>query len=556
MYKGEEAQELHLAYAKSIERTLADIISPCSIAYWLHLSRRIAPNSPGPRSDRATIGFMRATLDAAIQKYGQAELCNRVNYSTRISVAEILGGMLQSSQFKLERDIVTSSEQLVLTDFGVNELEDYLYAEHLAYEIWSITAHLRSVAKGATVVVSHDPLIVDSTWSPLLRKSLNSYDSRCLEYSSPSVFAKGVVFFNPDKVDPEGILPIPSLNAKAKPVDDELLDELKEMGYEFEGGGFRPNFIWGPFALRDFLKANKPFWRSFEENNGVRFSLVIATMAALILRAIGFWHKLDLFFQFWMRAYSGPDTPSFLKKILLKVAPDVAELLNDDSFDPANPDFERGWSFLKWSPLKSKEIDLLYPGPHSMILPCGSDKVFVDYAWLGRRIYDLLYGISIENQTFKGVLLEKAAQKHGTELPVGPCKALDGTSKQIDVAVGFGDLLVIVECKTKERSIGFEKGQIRATKFRYDVLKEFLSDVDKKVYWLTERPVGKNYDLSNYKAAVGIVVTPFVEYVPKGDNWWWLDEEQPRVLGIGEFYSAIQKSSLADAKMNIIGFKR
>jgi hypothetical protein len=51
-----ESRSLLLQYLKSIERTLSNIISKQSLAYWLHLYRRIFPGPIGADSRSMVIG--------------------------------------------------------------------------------------------------------------------------------------------------------------------------------------------------------------------------------------------------------------------------------------------------------------------------------------------------------------------------------------------------------------------------------------------------------------------------------------------------------------------
>ncbi len=65
-YESLEARQLVQSYISLVENELKDIISRNSIAYWLHLYRRLYPGPIGENEDVATIFSVRATLEAAI----------------------------------------------------------------------------------------------------------------------------------------------------------------------------------------------------------------------------------------------------------------------------------------------------------------------------------------------------------------------------------------------------------------------------------------------------------------------------------------------------------
>ncbi len=73
-YHGIQANELLRSYAADVERELRSIPEKHSIAYYLHLYRRLAPYSIGSNDSPATIGLVRATLEAAIQKHAGSQL--------------------------------------------------------------------------------------------------------------------------------------------------------------------------------------------------------------------------------------------------------------------------------------------------------------------------------------------------------------------------------------------------------------------------------------------------------------------------------------------------
>jgi hypothetical protein len=183
-------------------------------------------------------------------------------------------------------------------------------------------------------------------------------------------------------------------------------------------------------------------------------------------------------------------------------------------------------------------------GPHSLFLPLNDDRFFIDYAWVQRVLYNLFFNIRVSDQNFKGDALEEIVHRRRSVLPTGPCLALNGESRQVDAAFEVGDSLVIVECRAVARSFGVDRGDVRAIQFRTELVDRTLNDIDEKARWLAANPVGTNYDVRKYKSIIPVGVTPFVEYMPSLDPFYWLNEKTPRVLTPFELKNALDDGTL------------
>jgi hypothetical protein len=124
-----------------------------------------------------------------------------------------------------------------------------------------------------------------------------------------------------------------------------------------------------------------------------------------------------------------------------------------------------------------------------------------------------------------------------------------GESKQIDAAFCYQDCLLIAECKAFARSFGIDRGDPESLRFRLRKLNQALSEADKKARWLAATPIGTNYDVSRYRAIIPIVVTPFCEYIPSLDSWYWLTPEIPRVLSPPELTESVSNSAAIEATL-------
>ncbi len=131
-------------------------------------------------------------------------------------------------------------------------------------------------------------------------------------------------------------------------------------------------------------------------------------------------------------------------------------------------------------------------------------------------------------------------------LPTRECRALDGTSRQVDASFEKGDILIIAECKAIAQSLGYARGDATAQKYRMDKLSEAFAQVDDKAQWLAARPVGRNYRVgSHIRWICPLVVTPFTEFMPSLDQKLWLHVlREARVMKPSELLEALKSGEI------------
>ena len=543
-----------LSYVAAVERRMASIIGRCSLAYWLHLYRRLFPHSIGENKDPVTAALVRASLEAAIQKYARFELCDRVGVTATITLDKVFNGLLMAPCFSPERAILEAAPQLVLTDFGVAELREFYDLERLAYELWRSSALLRILGKGAPLLVLGPPHYVGDDRSDDLSKLVESYDERARNSSGWALTASGV---SADRrampPDGSGTIAVPAYNVDRIPLEEfkHIFSEVLNVDFR-RSGSF--NFIWGNIDLRGYREAHVPFAEAFERRHGVPLDAVLSVFGVLCLRVVAAWGGLEglAIVRYWQRAYEGPHRREDLLKGVPGLLPAAAELLNLEETYVADLDVASVIDFLTLHESKRADIDLVYAGPHYLFLPCGRDRVFTDYAWIGRRLFDLFFGVSIPDQNFKGDALERVVRGGQSALPVSACKSCDGGQTQIDAAFEADGRLVIAECRAVSRSIGFERGDPQAIQYRNQVVEKALKDTDDKAKWLADHPDGTNYDVRKYRDILPVAVTPFVEFIPSLDSHYWLTEDLPRVLTPGELRAALEDGTLAGVRTNTV----
>jgi hypothetical protein len=491
------------------------------------------------------------------------EPCDGVGVTGEVSIGDVLGGILMEPEFRPERELLEREPQFVLTKFATADLREFYDAEKPAYEVWRNSAMLRIAAKGAPIVVDDSDDCVWDARSPELARLVWSYDCRWAGWRGPATSAAGVVFDPvPMRRDRPGIEFLPSYNVGRIDLDQYggFLSEV--CGFPV-GGPMPTNFIWFPFDLRQYREAHLGFSEAFEHKHGVNMDALLTILVALCQRVWFAWRhagtpvqRAELLLRHWHRAYEGPHEREFIRGEIDAFVPIAAGRLGWAGRAISQDQLDAAFAFLELDSAKRVDIDLAYAGPHYVFLPYGSELLFIDYAWVDRRLYDLFLGVQVDDQNFKAIALERMVRQGGSVLPRLACRAPDGHSKQIDASFAVGDRLVIVECRAVWRSVAFDRGDPEAIRYRNDKIDGLLADVDAKAHWLAARPVGANYDVTHFVDILPVGVSPFVEYIPSLGTRYWLTGDLPRVLTPSELRLALEDGSLGNVSTNLVAVQQ
>lgn len=532
-YTRQQARDYLQSYLIAVESQLGELIGKLSLAYCIHLYRRLSPGPVGRDQQPHTIGLTRAILESAIQKYAGHQLCAKIAESAKVSIEKVLGGLLMSPEFEHERNCVAQNNQLVLTYFTSSDLTAFYNLEKLAYEIWKTSAVLRAVGKGAPLVVENEGEYFFDGRSDELELLLANYDDR-LGKSGLSNTSSGVVYADWTE-DPTGcvLLPVYNLDGLTANEFKDFFSKVYRINFLHD---FTPNFLWLPLNLRQYRIAHLPFADPFYKIHNVTLDSVLVLIAALYLRLQYLWlQNISLLTRYYQRAYGISDISS-LQEELLSFLSHACQILGLSKSSVTRSEFLAAIDFLTLNNTKRNNMDLSYSGPHYLFLPIQTGKVFVDYTWILRRLYDLFRYVHLPNESFKGDALEKMVNTGRSALPTKPCKSLNGGKKQIDYAIPCGSYLIIAECKAVNMSISFDRGDPQAIEFRTNkVVERALTEVDDKANWLAAHPKGSNYDVSNYSHILPLAISPFVEFMPSRNTRYWLTNDIPRVLTPREF---------------------
>jgi hypothetical protein len=546
-YDSAEAHGFLSQYLNSIEDELKSLVAKNSITYWYHVYRRLAPGGIGECRLPVTISNTRAILDAAIQKYGQVTICNRIALSSTVRIDDVFGGEPRGKERAFIEWVLRAVPQLVLTNFTATELLEFYQAERLAYEIWWTSAILRSCSKGACLQVLDEPPYLVELRSYELAQLLDSYDARSERRVVPGLSETntGTVFRN-DINDGVGLLL--QLNVFEQQISWSK-EWLAEHGIRCVGNDV-PKFIVTPVNLRNLLAAHRPLSAAFENTHGFSLEECLAVFGAIgllpgiISEEFGQYNILRLEQMGYYGAFSIDRIESWIRGFV----PIFMKSLGA----PERAGGSRVREVLDWLTLTKQnreQITLAYPGPHFPLIPVGGPLVkdgtefFVDHAWLYRRLRDLFHGVRVDDNNFKGAALECVTRADQMPLMNKQLNAFDGSSKQIDASFAVGTRLFIVECRAWPRSIGFERGQAEAVAQRRRKIDETLKSADDKAVWLARHPVGRNFDISNFSLVMPVGVTTLPEFIPSLFEWYWLRRGIPRVMTPEELEEELAQST-------------
>lgn len=523
-YSPDEGRDLVLAYANALERQLADELRSHSLAYWLHVYRRTAPEPAGRSRSGTTVYLVRRTLESAFQKYAALTPQGDIGWSNEVGTEEIFPSLPEKYQMLdfLER-VKSGPPQQVLIGFGLNNLVQLYRCEKLAYELWRCGSTLRLMGKGAGLVVNHfhRECFYDNRSNELDRLVV-SYDSR----ESPAVASATGTVFTHTNSDTSRIF-VARYNLTRSPAT-RYNEIFAHHAVKFSSDFFF-NFDWVPFDLGGFLESHAIFSKPFKKKHGFGYEDVLLVAGCISFAVAGNWiESLSHMYSAFQRGCVSSTPWSVIRSKIFEFLPSIAEELHLPV--PSDDEIDRAIGYLTLTEEKRAQISLLTGGPNYLFLPTGDDRAIIDFAWLADNLHYLFFGLPLGKAHAKGVLLEKLVTSAGSSLPNAECRGLDHQARQVDGAFGRGRVLVIAECKSTARSIAVDRGDRAALEFRRQKFEKALCEVDDKARWLAGHPFGANYDVRSYGMILPVVVTPFPEFIPSLELRYWINSAIPRVL--------------------------
>ena len=180
-------------------------------------------------------------------------------------------------------------------------------------------------------------------------------------------------------------------------------------------------------------------------------------------------------------------------------------------------------------------------GPRCVIIP--ADGFFlvdlVSTPALLHSIFVFLPDKFGESGTVFEKLFKDALERRGYDVQSGRLVANDGLERELDAGVIIGDEMYIFECVSIERPLDYEIGRPRTMAVRQDRLSQKVDQAKSLHAFVSQNPIGRNYDFSAAKNFTWVVVSPFVEWIWDLRPELWLDSNTPRILSPDEAFSLL-----------------
>jgi len=550
-------------YLESIETEIRRLLKHHSVAYWVHMYRRIGPYlSPlhESKTDANTLGLVRDHVECAIAKYGILTGRRDIRRSSEVSPGVVLGGrflrLLKSliPERRARESYVgafVDSDQLVLVEFQAQDFVDIYAVEGLCYEYWMTAARLRALGKGDELVVSSATDLTHVP-NPEIDFLITSFDSRIAKADSFTAIV-GTFVGRPDPLGVSTTIVAPSYN-----VTGERAEELVEsLGFEVPTGimGSALNFLPQTISIEAYCNAHEFLAQEFFRRKQYSLKDFLLVVAALTWRAM-FPEKQFLkvlrgdrsavlfsMFNLLRRAYVmiDPDLESirgsviwYLESIgdhdVSKSISGVLEgILSDLSLDTA----ERQSAISLWS-----------RGPRAMLIK-SNGFTMLDTQGVSAILRTLFVRLR-HSGADRGVAFEDALRvelvRHGANLLPERILTFPAGRREVDAAVRVGDTLWVVEAHSMERPLDFEIGKQEVIERRNEQFAAKLDQAFSLRELLEAHPVGSGYDVSWANRIEHCVVSPFVEWIWATSPDLWVDNKTPRILSVSELLRLIKAS--------------
>lgn len=546
---------------------LRALISTRSVAYWLHIYRRIgvflSPDHED-KTDHVTTGLVRQIAELAIHRHGLQTAPKEFGVSNRLSPDLILGGWMKKGLKGLQREGI-SGEKIyrgysrllktqytwVIRDFSKRDFLNIYAIEGAAYQYWRLTALLRSVGKGAKITIDDTG---DWEYVPddSLHRLILSIDERNKRRNSISsltgIWIDSETLMGRGDEEEEGsdqdVVFFPVYNTSRV----ELTDDFKTLGVRFPDKNV-PNFF--PLYLRankffehhDFMREEFSRRRGYDFNSLVQVLVGLSSFSILPNRALYAKNeeernkiKLSAFMQTLSRGYH----------LFVGSREDLLEMLIErlSAIFSTTFDREEVRGVLSSITLRDEVQGRIAPwsnGPRSVVIPAGEFCLvdLVSVPALLSSIFAFMSDRLGERGTVFERLFREALGRRGFGVKSGKLEALDGSERELDAGVIVDGRMYLFECVSIERPLDFEIGRPRTMAVRKERLSQKLAQAKSLHEFVSGNPTGRNYDFSETKEFVWIVVSPFVEWIWDWKPELWLDSKTPRILAPNEAFSLL-----------------
>lgn len=541
-----------------IERHLQATISKHSCFYWIHLYRRIGvmlSDRLGGNTGPMTLAWVRSIAEQAIYKYGNLHYGMDIRIAKTIHPRQILGGEFIKSVerwphifHQVDKDFATrvaSSSQWVLTDFKASDLAGAYHIEGLAYQYWYINAKQRAAGKGVLIEFQSDGNLSElrTDEQSLL---ITNYDERLDDNQSGLTTNVGTYVSRESKDRPDKMFCVIQ-NVNRVPIPESAGIESP-----YPGKSFIPNFLPMSLNIAQYYTDHCYLEKAFQKKNGVglkEFCAVAYALSYMLIyqntdQRIGADNPAASQINMIMRGYVSPGLH------IEALSESIRNLLNSELIpsvlqgSSASEQIEDILNYLALNDSKQEIIGLWSLGPRFVIIPHQSFHFFDNSAWV-QIFRNLFYGLqnydpeNLKGSEFESMFADLARSK-GLDVILESREILLGTQpREIDVGIRVNKTFFVCECRASERPLNYEIGSPKTILNR-------CADLDKKVEQVLtltdlfkQHPAGVGYDVSWAEEIIGIVVSPYTEWIWSHDERLFVSKEplRPRIMAVSEAIS-------------------
>jgi hypothetical protein len=555
-HAGDSAWSLLQDYLQKLEADIAQIVRTHTHYYWVHLYRRIGLGlhwALDNISDPRTLGLVRSIMEVAFVKYAAPdEQLRDIAHVSTIAIEDIAGGLFYRELVRAIQDRrvlrqvaaeFRNSNQYVMAQFSVRDYVNIYLLEALAYEYWLVTARMRRVGKGGSIVVSEDGNIYggdaggdDFEW--LVR----NYDSRT-DRIPFEASALGVTFRNSVAVeDIQAIAACYNLERQVWP-DVCSYDEAQEQT-------LIPNFYLTCVNVAAFYRAHSFAEQEFLRARGFSLTSFLGIIAAIglieirkVFESSDYLSRFYRLHQLYQRGYVVRKESDYFADVIGKATALLDGWLGIDGHT-LKADATAVIDSLTLTTGKHRSSGLWSLGPRYVFFHY-DNAIIVDLQSLHVVLQNAFFGVRLGNGP-KGPLFEEffrsQAQESGLEvLPNRVLTSNAGKEREVDAAIRRGSSLFLCECRTMERPLDLEISRHKTLKARISDLSQKLEQGCSLATFVATERKGRNYDFSWADRIDHLVVSPFVEWVWSRDTALWLDDATPRILCFSEAISYISR---------------
>jgi hypothetical protein len=575
-----ESEKALIVWKDRVEEEIKRLCSKHSKYYWLFLLRRIFPETTEPYDQPTTPYLHRTTFNLAVLKYGKSNqteefvaVPSSIDMRQYISTEEPYSGETvdidkagaieteNEADFKEVRRSIIIPRQITRED-AINIYQ----IEYLALDYYRITAQLRRLWKGGQMRVNHDRFAgVDLPKK--VAGLVKLYDKRSLNYgnllsSFGSITNLETVKEKEGQDDFLMFVPVPNIERVEVPLvfPGEEFFKGKVKGPVYPKGN-PANFVPTPVSIKPFYEKMCMFRQSIKDLLGFSPDEFVAFLIALDKHNQGFWlHNIYSRYNFVQRGYTrmpyGEDFKPYLEELYVETH---KRLFSDSMPKPDSFSFGRMANLMTYNAEDFEHMSLWDRTGAKLLLrvPGG---LLTDYSAIPALLESVFSELSarvcmngqigqVRGDDFENEV-ENYLRSNIADFQPWIChrklEFLMGLERDIDVSFLLGQVLFVVECKAFSVSPAFDRGETKALETREEKLDIALKQAGTLCELLSKERKGKNFELPlAVTHIVGIVASPFPEYIPKRDDRYFLTRNIPRVCTPEEIAEFVKQFRLS-----------